>query len=187
MKDVLDLIASNRSYRRFSQSRRPTENELLAMINGARLSASAGNLQRLRFTPIVKSEECDRVFDNIAFAAYFGTWRPTSDDQPTAYIVVWSEKEPDANLAIDAGIAAQSILLVAREMGLGGCMFRSFKKSELVESLGKDGFAPVLVIALGEPSETVVLTDVKDGSVKYYRDENGVHYVPKKSLDDIII
>ena len=157
------------------------------MINSARLSPSAANLKRLRFTPIFDTELCERVFENISFAAYLGAWRPSDDEKPTAYIVVWTENEPDANLAIDIGIAAQSVLLTAREMGFGGCIFRSIKKNELKASLGKENYVPALVIALGEPSETVVLTEIKDGNIKYYRDENGTHFVPKRTLSDIII
>lgn len=187
MSDIKELVASNRSYRRFSNDRRPTKDELLEMIDCARLSASAGNLQRLRFSVVFAENECEAIFENIAFAAYFGSWRPRKEEAPGAYVVIWSASEPDTNLAIDAGIAAQSILLSARSMGFGGCLFRSFKKNELVKALGKNGVVPVIVIALGVPAETVVITDVKDDNIKYYRDENGVHYVPKRSLSDIII
>ncbi len=187
MSDIAELIASNRSYRRFSADRRPTKDELFGMIDCARLSASAGNLQRLYFSAVFDERECKSVFENIAFAAYFGSWRPSEKEAPGAYVIIWSRSELDVNLAIDAGIAAQSILLAAREMGYGGCMFRSFKKNELVKTLGKNDFVPVLVIALGTPAETVVITDVKNDNIKYYRDENGVHYVPKRALEDIII
>ena len=187
MTDVFELIKENRSFRRFSQEKRPAESELLHMIDAARLSPSAGNLQRLRFTPVFKTEECRAVFDTLAFAAYFGGWRPREDEAPTAYIVIFAENEPDTNLAIDAGIASQSILLTARAMGYGGCIFRSIKKPELVAALGKDGFVPAVVIALGTPSENVRITAPEDGSLKYYRDSSDTHCVPKKSLGDIII
>lgn len=188
MTDILDLIAKNRSFRRFSGERRPTHGELLKMIEAARLSASAGNLQRLLFTPVTSDADCRATLENLAFAAYFGSWRPAEDEVPGAYIVVWAAAELDANLAIDAGIAAQSILLTAREMGFGGCMFRSIKKEALTAALGKSPYVPVLVIALGLPKEQVVITDVgEDGSIKYFRDAQGTHFVPKKSLNDIIL
>ncbi len=187
MSGIKELIEKNRSYRRFLQAEKPSEQQLLTMINSARLSASAGNLQRLRFTPIADEARCNKIFECLAFAAYFGTWRPSDDEKPTAYIVIWSETEPDTNLAIDTGISAQSVLLTARELGFGGCMFRSIKKKELTEALCKDGYVPILVIALGKPSEEVMITDAKGGNIKYFRDENSVHCVPKRSLDDIII
>ncbi len=187
MSGIKELIKTNRSYRRFSQSERADKEELLSMVDSARLSPSAGNLQRLKFTPVSDIADCNGVFDTLTFAAYFGGWRPAPLEKPTAYIVIWAASEPDANLAIDAGIAAEAILLTAREMGYGGCMFRSINKKALIELLGKNGYVPVLVIALGVPSEKVVITDVVDGSVKYFRDENEVHYVPKRALEDILI
>ena len=85
------------------------------------------------------------------------------------------------------GIAAQSILLTATEMGLGGCMIRSFKKAVFDSILKKDGYNSAFVIALGKPTERVYLTDVVDGDIKYFRDENDDHAVPKLSLKDLII
>ena len=93
----------------------------------------------------------------------------------------------DTSLAIDMGIAAQSILLTATELGLGGCMIRSFKRSEIDAILKKDGYNSAFVIALGKPTEKVYLTDVVDGDIKYFRDENDDHAVPKLSLDELII
>lgn len=187
MSELLSLIKKNRSFRRFTQTEKPKESDLLDMIEGARLSASAGNLQRLRFTPVTEDALCDKVFDTLAFAAYLGGWRPENDEKPTAYIVIWTKSEPDTNLAIDAGIAAQSILLLAREKGFGGCMFRSIKKPELLSALDKADYVPALVIALGMPSETVEITNAENGEIKYYRDASGTHFVPKKSLEELII
>ena len=187
MSKITELIRENRSIRRFSQDVIPTEKDLLEMIDSARLSPSAGNLQRLLFTPVVENTSCDAVFETLAFAAYFGKWRPSESEKPTAYVIIWAQNEPDTNLAIDVGIAAQSILLTARERGFGGCIFRSINKPALVAALGKGHLVPVLVIALGKPGETVKITDSVDGNVKYYRDKNDVHCVPKKSLDDLIV
>lgn len=187
MSELSELIASNRSYRRFSQEKKPSAEQLRSMIDAARLSASAGNLQRLRFTPVSTQAECTAIFESIAFAAYYGDWRPSEKERPTAYIVMWAQSEPDTNLAIDAGIAAQSVLLTARDMGFGGCVFRSIKKNELTEKMNKAPYAPVLVIALGVPSEKVRITELCDGDIKYFRDGDGTHCVPKRSLEELII
>lgn len=187
MTDILELIKENRSFRRFSQCERPDASALRRMIEAARLSASAGNKQRLRFTPVFDDETCEEIFKNLAFAAYFGGWRPSEEEKPTAYVVIFAEDEFDVNLAMDTGIASQSILLTARDMGFGGCIFRSINVKAVSELLGKEGFTPVTVIALGKPSEKVVITEIKDGDVKYYRDDAGTHFVPKRALDDIII
>lgn len=46
----------------------------------------------------------------------------------------------------------------------------------------------LLVIAMGKPQETVVIDPVgPDGSITYWRDEDSVHHVPKRSLDELIV
>ena len=185
---IYDLILGNRSYRRFNEDRKVAKDELLKMVEGARMSASAANLQRIRYALVDGEEQCAAVFDTLAFAGYLKDWDgPEKGERPTAYIVLMSEKEPDTNLAIDVGLAAQSILLVAREMGLGGCMFRSFKAERLIPVLNKSPYKPILVIALGEPSEQVSTVDAENGEIKYYRDGEDRHVVPKLPIEEIII
>ena len=88
---------------------------------------------------------------------------------------------------IDMGICAQTIMLASTEEGFGGCMIMSFKKQELKEILEMpENLEPVLVLALGKPCEEVCIVDMEDDDVKYYRDENQVHYVPKRSFDSIM-
>ncbi len=186
---ISELIKNTRSFRRFDANRIITENELCQMIESARCSGSAANRQRIRFALINDKETCDSMFENVAFAGYLKAWSgPAEIERPTAYIVMLCKEENiDTSLAIDMGIAAQSILLTATEMGLGGCMIRSFKKAEIDKILCKEGYNSAFVIALGKPTERVYLTDVKDGDIKYFRDENDDHAVPKLSLKELII
>ncbi|MBE6644347.1 MAG: nitroreductase family protein [Ruminococcaceae bacterium] len=186
---VEELIKKTRSYRRFDSEREITDGELRAMIESARCSGSAANRQRIRFVLINKKEDCDFIFSNVAFAGYLKEWKgPTETERPKAYVVMMTQNETlDAILGMDIGIAAQSILLTATELGLGGCMIGSFKKKEVNEMLGREGYYAALIIALGKPTERVYLTDVKDGDIKYFRDENDDHAVPKYSLDELII
>ena len=183
------LIKETRSYRRFDANRAIKAEELRAMIESARCSGSAANRQRIRFALICDKPTCDEMFKNVAFAGYLKGWGgPVESERPTAYIVMMCKEENvDVNLAIDMGIAAQSILLTATEMGLGGCMIRSFKKDAFDKILAKDGYHTAFVICLGKPAENVYLTEVKDGDIKYFRDENDDHAVPKLSLDELII
>ena len=186
---ISELIKKTRSYRRFDASRGITESELKKMIESARCSGSAANRQRIRYVLLNEKEDCDFVFENVAFAGYLKQWAgPTESERPTAYIVMMTQNEAlDAILGMDIGIAAQSILLTATELELGGCMIGSFKKKEIKAWLGKEGYYPALIIALGKPTEKVYLTNVKDGDIKYFRDENDDHAVPKLSLDELII
>lgn len=184
---ISELIIKNRSYRRFHQTE-ITRAELKKMVTGARNSASAANLQRIRYLIVNDRETVSEIFPTLMFAGYLKEWGgPLPSERPTAYIVLMTEKTPDVNLAIDIGIAAQSMLLVGAEMGIGGCMIRSFKREELSSVIKVDGYSPELVIALGHPSERVYITDAENGDIKYYRDGRDDHAVPKLSLDELII
>lgn len=68
-------------------------------------------------------------------------------------------------------------------------MIASVRRQELHQALNlPDELEIVLVIALGKPVETVVLEDLPtDGSIRYYRDAQQVHHVPKRSLQDLIV
>lgn len=185
---ILSLIESNRSFRRFDGAYSIPRDTFSALANAVRLSSSAGNLQRIRLLFVSSLEECESVFDTLSFAAYLKDWDgPDVEQRPSGYAVILTEKEPDGLLFVDIGIAAQSMLLTAREFGLGGCIFGSFSKEKLVSVLDLKGYVPALVIALGVPAETVRITDVKNGDIKYYRDEGGVHVVPKRDVKDIVI
>lgn len=181
-----DLMIKARSYRRFDAKRRLTESEVISFIDDARLSASAGNLQRIRYAVITGDDACREVRNNIAFAAYLKDWDgPSEPENPTAYIVIMTTKV-DNSLLIDVGIAAQTIILSATDNGFGGCMFGSFNRDELSRIAASDGYEPRLVIALGVPAETSLVTDGTPEDIKYYR-RNNVHYVPKLSTDTLVI
>jgi nitroreductase len=187
---IEDLIRRNRSFRRFHQDRSIPRETLHGLVNLARLSASAANLQPLKFFLSHDPEQNARIFSCLAWAGYLQDWPgPLEGERPAAYIVILGDKDITTNFGCDHGIAAQSILLGAREMGLGGCMLGSIKREQLRTLLNlPEKYEILLVIALGEPKEEVVLTEVgPDGSIKYWRDEAGVHYVPKRKLEDIII
>lgn len=188
--NMIELLRNNRSYRRFGD-RAVTEQELNLLIKAASLTASAGNLQQLRFVPVC-GEDCARVFPYLRWAGYLSDWDgPDTGERPTGYIVVLCPKESEGKylVGVDVGIAAQSMLLTAGEMGLGGCMFASIDRPALLEALGlsADEWAVALVIALGEPREQVRIVPVSEGNIKYYRDAEGVHYVPKRTVEELTV
>ena len=184
-----ELIVKNRSYRRFDSTVKITGAELRTMVNAARCSASAANRQRIRFVLVNDSSLCDKIFPEIKLAGYLTEWAgPAENERPAAYVALMCKEEKlDTPLAIDIGIAAQSMLLSATEMGFGGCMIWSFNRPAVTELLGREEYVPALLIALGKPSERAYITDVKNDDVKYFRDENDDHAVPKRSLDELII
>ncbi len=186
---MLDLVKKNRSYRRFAQDVPVTRETLEQLVNLARLSASAANKQPLKYLLCWEAEKNALVFETLAWAAYLKDWGgPQEGERPAAYIVVLHDTEISSPLVhVDAGIACQSILLGATEAGLGGCILASVKRDKLRENLHIPArYEILLVIALGKPAETVVIETAGD-DIKYWRDEQDVHHVPKRPLEEIII
>jgi len=185
-----DLILHNRSYRRFHQEIPVSLENLKEMVDLARLSASAANRQPLKYILSYESEMNARIFPYLAWAGYLKDWGgPKEGEKPSAYIIVLGDTTITQAFGCDHGIAAQSILLGAVEKGLGGCMIGSIRKVELSQELNiPDQYEILLVIALGKPKEKVVIEPVgENGNIKYWRDEQGTHHVPKRSIEEIII
>lgn len=185
-----DLVMKNRSYRRFYQDESIALKTLKELIEYARFSPSGGNLQPLKYILSHTPEKNAMIFEHLAWAGYLKDWNcPDEGERPAGYIIILGDKEVSNSPGVDHGIAAQSILLGAVEKGLGGCMFGSIQRKKLREALNlPERFDILLVIALGKPKETVVLEDVNDtGDIKYYRDEQQVHHVPKRTPNELII
>ncbi len=185
-----DLVLRNRSYRRFYQEVSIELETLRELADLARLSASAMNLQPLKYILSCEPEKNALIFSHLGWAGYLKDWPgPTEGERPSAYIIVLGDTGVSRSFGCDHGIAAQSILLGATEIGLGGCMIATVKRQELSQALKiAPGYEILLVIAIGKPKETVVIEQVgPDGNIRYWRDGQGVHHVPKRALDDIII
>jgi len=185
-----ELVLKNRSYRRFYQDTPVTLEALKELIDLARLSASSLNLQPLKYILSNDPGKNELIFARIGWAGYLKDWPgPVEGERPSAYIIMLADMQISRHVEWDHGIAAQSILLGATEKGLGGCMIATVHKNELRASLGIDQrYEILLVIVIGKPKEAVVIEQLgEDGDVKYWRDSQGVHHVPKRGLNDIII
>lgn len=186
-----DLLSKNRSYRRFDENIRIEQDVLINLIDLVRLAPSSVNMQPLRFSLINDPEINARVFDTLGWAGLLKDWKgPDEGERPSAYIVILCDNTIAKNMKTDVGISAQTIMLGAVENGFGGCMLGSVDRGKLAEILNIDTqrYSIELVLALGKPAETVRIVDIpENGSTAYYRDENGIHYVPKRSVDELII
>jgi len=187
--NLKDLIVKTRSFRRFDETQNIDSKTLESFIELARVSASGGNRQPLKFLIFNTPETCEKVFPFLAWAGYYTEWSgPENGERPSSYILILGDKSVTENFGIDHGIAAQSIMLGATEAGFGGCMIQSIKREELSDSIGlPDQYEILLVLALGKPVENVILDEIKDNDVKYWRDSNKNHHVPKRSLKEIIL
>lgn len=190
---VLELLKKDRSYRGFDESYHFTREQLLRYVDAARYCASSVNRQPLKYYIAYEKEEVKKIQDQTRWArALPQLTLPHPGKCPTAFIVICQDTDLDDNLARyqrDLGITAEAILLMAVEEGLGGCMIGNFTPGSLAQVLElPKHLRPMLVVALGKPDEKIVLTEAdRDGDTNYYRDENDVHYVPKRKLEDIVI
>jgi nitroreductase len=183
------LVRATRSVRRFHEDRAVERQALVELIDLARLSASGGNKQPLKYVLSCAASMNARIFPCLSWAGYLKDWPgPRKGERPAAYIVILGDTAIRADCDRDLGIAAQSIMLGSTARGLGGCMLDSVNRRELRRILGPlHGLEILLVIALGTPCEEVVIEPVgPDGDIRYWRDDRGVHHVPKRQLEDII-
>jgi nitroreductase len=185
------LVQKTRSYHRFAEQEDISTATLRELVEYARLTMSGANLQPLRYMLINDREVNDRVFRQTRWAAYLSDWPgPAEGERPAAYILQLRDTEvKNLTAATDAGAALQSIKLGAMERGIGGCVIASLERDALRDLLEiPQRYELLYLLALGVPVEEVVLEETgADGDIKYYRDSNEVHHVPKRPLDELII
>jgi nitroreductase len=187
--DFEELVALNRTYRRFDESYRIEYNILEKLVSLARLSASGANKQPLKYLLFNTPADCSRIFPFTAWAGYLKEWPgPDHGERPSAYIVILGDTSVSESFGVDHGIAAQSIMLGASSRGLGGCMIGSIRRDGLMAELGiPRQYEVLLILAIGKPVEKVVVDEVINGDVKYWRDEEKTHHVPKRPLSELIL
>lgn len=184
-----DLVFANRSYRRFDQQAAVAMQTLEELVELARLCPSAANKQPLRFVLSTSADLNAQIFSCLKWAGYLPDWDgPAQGERPAAYIVIVNTAKSWEFAKHDQGIMAQTMLLGAVEKGLGGCMLAAIDRDRLAGILGLDDMEISLVLALGQPVEDVRIVGLPDdGSIKYFRDQDGVHFVPKRELAELIL
>ena len=186
---LYDLIRKTRSYRRFKEEDPIETGTLMYLVDLARLGGSARNVQPLKYVLANTPADNAKIFPHLGWAGYLKEWPgPQEGERPAAYIVCLLDSRLSNEADCDLGIATQNLLLGAVEKGLGGCRIASIS-TRLHDVLGLDEHLQVLqVVALGKPAETVSLDELGSGEdIKYWRDADQAHHVPKRSLQDIIV
>ncbi|MCX7883324.1 MAG: nitroreductase family protein [Brevinematales bacterium] len=183
---IASLVRKSRSFRRFHENREIPMNKVTMWLESLRFLPSARNLQPLRYVVVRSAEVREKLFPLLGWAGYLkGKGTPQPGERPPLYVVIGYDSRLSQHPAIDIGIAAQTLLLLAVSCGYGGCMIGSFDEARVREVLGmQEWFGVGLVVALGKPKEKVVVVPLEKG-VEYYRDEKGHHYVPKRSRKDL--
>lgn len=185
-----DLVYGCRTFRRFYEDEKISMGELEELVDLARMTASTANSQALTYAVYNEKEDNENIYKTLAWAGAIPEWDgPEEGERPSAYIVVLCDLALGKNKLVDVGITSQTIMLGAFEMGYGGCMVMSVQRTQLAKALNIDleRYSIEQVLALGKPKETVRVVPVgEDGRVAYYRDEQQIHYVPKRSLEDVL-
>lgn len=178
-----------RSYRRFNQNELIRLVELRDIIDHVRLMPSPSNLQPLKFVLVNRRETCQAIFPHLKWAAYLEDWDgPEEGERPAAYIIMLGNRKMSLHIDWDYGIALQIITLSITEKGYGACAIAACNKKKISEILDiPPEYELGCVVALGKPRETVVIDEVKHGNIKYWRDEQDIHHVPKRSIDELIL
>ncbi len=190
MSTLKELVYKNRSYRRFRQEPSVPLERLRSLVDLGRMSACHANRQALKYILCADPEMNAAIFPHLRWAKKIPDWEgPAEGERPAAYIVILGDLSIASDFGPDYGIAAQSIMLGAVEKGLGGCMIANIDRSGLRKALSvEENYEILLVLALGRPAETVVVEELGPGShTDYWRGPDGVHHVPKRRLEDVII
>jgi nitroreductase len=185
-----DIVIQNRSCRRFFEYEQINTTLLRDLVDLARYCSSGANLQPLKFMLVNEAKYNSKIFSCLGWAGYLKGWDgPKEGERPPAYIIILGDTTIAKEIDCDHGIAAQTILLGACEKGLGGCIIGSIKRDELRKNFKiPERYKILLVLAIGRPKEKIVLETVgPDKNIKYWRDENDVHHVPKRRLEDVIV
>lgn len=183
-----ELLKKTRTYRRFYQQEKVEMNILKNVVANVSLAASPANLQPLQFILVNDEKTSNEIFPNLKWAGYLPDWPgPEPGEQPSAYIIMLGNRNKSSHIDWDYGIALQTILLSLTNKGLGGCAIAACDKTTLINTLKiPDELELTVVIAVGKPREEVVIDTIKDGNIKYWRDQNQVHHVPKRKVEELI-
>ncbi|OGT06923.1 MAG: nitroreductase [Gammaproteobacteria bacterium GWF2_41_13] len=184
-----EWVLKSRSYRRFDENESIDLAVLKELVDLARFCPSANNRQPLKYILSNTVERNEKIFPTIVWAELLrGQATPKIGERPSAYIVILGDNAIKKEVRWDDGIVAQTMMLGAVEKELGGCMIGAINKNLLREKLDiSPQYEILLILALGKPKETIVLEVMKNQDSRYWRDENNVHHVPKRTLDEIIL
>lgn len=186
--NVYDAIKSRRTIRKFRQE--PIKKEdIMQIIDCARLAPYGANLQPLKFAVVEAEDKRRDIFPMIKYAGYLTDWNPGFDECPPVFIAVLCDTtlKPTANTECDSGAAVMSMILAAEELGISTCWLGAIDRSGIKEALGLDDkYDITYMLGLGYGAQTGEVFDMTD-SVKYYFDEDENVHVPKRTMNEILV
>jgi nitroreductase len=184
---VDELLLKNRSVRGYKKVYAVSREELERIVGVCCKIPSARNQQVLRFKLVTKESGADCVLPLIKLGGALPELHlPFPGTEPEAFIVCCSTVPESPLVDVDLGIALQSMLLKAVEMGLNGLIIGAFNREKLREAFDLP-YTPLMVLAIGKGDERIELTPIAEGESHAYYRRDGVHYVPKVRTADLII
>ena len=184
---VDELLLKNRSTRGYKKAYKVSRAELERIVAVCSRIPSARNQQVLRFRLVTHDSGAEQVLPLVKMGAALPELHlPFPGTEPEAFIVICSTVEENPMVDIDLGIAAQSMLLKAVEMGLNGLIIAAFNRTKLQEALALP-YPPLLVLAIGKGDERIELTPIEEEESHAYYRHNGIHYVPKVQATKLLI
>ena len=188
LMDVKTALLKRRTIRKFTQQPIPRE-DLLELVEYARLAAYPANLQPLKFAVISEKNLCDTVFEITKWAGYLPDGTPKSYERPTAFIAVLGDNSIKKGCEVEAGAAVTSMMLGALEKGIASCWIGALARKNIIDALNlsEDDFSLLYILALGYPAQESQACEMQDNDVKYFIDENDKLNVPKRPMDEILV
>ncbi|NQY92891.1 MAG: nitroreductase family protein [Campylobacteraceae bacterium] len=183
-----ELINKTRCTRRFKENETISKQDLIDIVDLARVTSSAKNMQPLKYIVINDEKTVKEMASRVKWAAHLTSWTQSESEQPSAFIVLVNDTSIDGFVMVDAGISLQTILLASRIKGYAGCALASIDKEFCKKEFNlAHGLEPVLGIAIGVEDEVLNVVDVKDNDTNYYRNDKDEHCVPKRALDEVLL
>lgn len=189
MDQLMELLKTRRTYRRFRQREIPQET-VEEILEAARLASSAANRQPLSYIVIREPEKTAQVFGFTRWAGALPPelGQPKEGERPVLFIAVVENLDINRDCDTDAGLAIGNMTLAAWNRGVGSCMIGACDKAALSELLGLGENQKLhTVVAFGYPSHESHVVDMESPEeFKYYLDENRDYVVPKRKLSDVV-
>ena len=181
------LLLRNRSHRGYAKEQ-PVTLEQLRIIAGVNDKIPSGrNQQVLRFRLVTRENGGAELQKLTKLGAALPELHlPFPGTEPEAFIVICTTVPESKFVDIDLGISLQSMLLKAVEIGLNGIAIGAFDKTAVKELLDLP-LDPALLVAIGKGTDKIQLTRIAPDEPHAYYRKDGIHYVPKIHLDDLLV
>lgn len=182
------LLLRNRSHRSFLKEHVVRPDELLKIVEVNAKLPSAMNQQVLRFKMVTAGTPESLVLQQSIRlgGALPDLHLPAPGTEPEAFIVVCSCVPEGRYVDIDLGISLQSMGLKAVELGLNATIVCAFDKVKVKEELQLPS-EPLALLLVGKGQDKIQLLSIDETADHRYYSKDGIHYVPKVAVKDLII